>query len=119
MKRESTAFAVLIVKNAPETIEGPIWAKFYWSANSGMYGHQVITECNLGDGFSTFKTGGCGYCKKSQALETFVSKVIGEYRSFGGDLHYYLGNGESGHYSGGNYFEIDYKDLGKIDKLNR
>ena len=115
MKRESTPFAILIVKNTPD--DKVIWARFYWSLNSGIYGHQVITEFNDGSGFKTEKTGGCGYCKKSSALESFIKEVTGKYIGLGGDLDYYLGGSKYHH--GGNYFEIDYADLLNIDKLNK
>lgn len=114
MKTESTPFAILeVITNDDQ--KGPIWAKFYWSANSGVYGHQVITEYNAGNGFKTYKTNGCGYCKKSAALEHFLKEVTGKYQSLGGDLGYFLGRTK--YHKGGNCYELNYSDLTKIDKL--
>jgi hypothetical protein len=62
MKKESTPFAQLFIKvpkEHPSNENGGIWAKFYWSQNAGVYGHQVITEYNAGQGFKTSKTNGC------------------------------------------------------------
>lgn len=118
MKRESTPFAILNVptpENHPSKENGGIWAKFYWSQNSGVYGHQVITEYNTGKGFDTYKTNGCGYCKKSAALERFVSEVTNDHNSLGGDLDWYV-NGTKYH-QGGNSYEIPLSKLTKIDKL--
>lgn len=102
---------------------GGLWAKFYWSQNSGVYGHQVITECNIGEGFETSKTGGCGYCKKSQSLELYANKVLKKYKqpekykSLGGDLDWYLNR--TINHVGGNEYAIHLDELENIDKIER
>ena len=79
MKRELTPFATITI----DTGDSLAWAKFYWSKNSGTYGHQVITEYYL----PTFeipiqvKTGGCGFCKESDALGTFIVEYFGGYKN--------------------------------------
>jgi len=112
MKKESTPFAILNVTTQDDRY---IWAKFFWSKNSGMYGHQVITECNTGEGFKTEKTGGCGFCKKSAALESFIKLATGKYVGIGGDLSYYLNNTEF--HTGGNEYSIPLEKLTEITKL--
>ena len=83
MKREASAISTISITTSDER---SIWARFYWSKNSGQYGHQVITEYNVGDGFETMKTGGCGFCKESSAFENFTRKVLPElsYHDFDG-----------------------------------
>lgn len=120
MKTESTPFARLDIstpKGHKSDENGGIWARFYWSKNSGVYGHQVVTEYNTGDGFKTEKTGGYGFCKKSAALESFLSNVNGSYIGLGGDLDYYLGGTK--HNPGGNQFNLNIEDITKIDKLRK
>jgi hypothetical protein len=112
MKKESTPFAILEIKD-----NSGIWAKFYWSANSGTYGHQVIVEYNKdGNSFKTYKTNGCGFCKSTAALEHVIKEITGQYKSLGGDLKYWLGRSE--HFQGGNHFTIKtVKDLLILDKI--
>ena len=75
MKRETSPInTISITTNDSRSI----WARFYWSKNSGTFGHQVITEYNVGDDFETMKTGGSGFCKESQAFADFVYKVFPE-----------------------------------------
>ena len=83
MKREESAISTISITTSDER---SIWARFYWSKNSGQYGHQVITEYNVGDKFETMKTGGCGYCKEASAFEEFTRKVFPElgYHDFDG-----------------------------------
>ena len=79
MKRESTPFATITIDNG----ETQAWAKFYWSKNSGTYGHQVITEYYL----PTFeapiqiKTSGFGFCKEADSLGTFIIEYFGGYKN--------------------------------------
>jgi len=75
MKREESAISTI---NITTNDSRSIWARFYWSKNSGQYGRQVITEYNVGDGFKTMRTGGCGFCKESSAFEDFTRKVFPE-----------------------------------------
>jgi hypothetical protein len=75
MKREESAISTISITTDDNR---SIWARFYWSKNSGTYGHQVITEYNIGDEFETMKTGGCGFCKESQAFSDFTRKVFPE-----------------------------------------
>ena len=115
MKKESTPFAVL---NVTTDDNRHIWAKFYWSKNSGIYGHQVITECNpTGDLFITEKTNGCGFCKKSAALESFIMLATGKYISIGGDLDYYLNNTK--YHTGGNEYSLPIEKLTNIANLKQ
>ncbi len=73
MKRESTPFTTIKVKTDDDR---SIWARFYWSQNSGIHGYQVITEYNTGDGFEKTKTNGYGFCKESAAFESFTRRVF-------------------------------------------
>ena len=115
MKREITPFAILMI-DTPD--DRHIWAKFYWSKNSGMYGHQVITECNpTGDLFVTNKTNGCGFCKKSHALEEFIMQVTGKYYGMGGDLEYWLNNTE--YHVGGNEYRLPIDKIPDLRILRR
>ena len=75
MKRETSSISTISITTNDER---SIWARFYWSKNSGTYGHQVITEYNVGNGCETMKTGGCGFCKESQAFADFTHKVFPE-----------------------------------------
>ena len=117
MKRESTPFAQLEVTCPTKHI----WAKFYWSVNSGVYGHQVITEANDGESYFTEKTGGCGFCKKSSALGSFINRVLkkqdknSKYESFGGDLDYFLHGTEC--HTGGNNFIVPLNMLAGIKNI--
>ena len=74
MKREESAISTINISNTGRSI----WARFYWSKNSGTYGHQVITEFNVGVDFETAKTSGCGYCKESKAFADFTRSVFPE-----------------------------------------
>ena len=107
MKTESTPFAILIIKNAP--MEQPICARFYWSANKGVYGYQVVTEYNAGKGFEKAKTNGMGYCKQSAALENFIHKITGQSMGIHTTLRELLGAAE--HFAGSNYYEVDWKNI--------
>lgn len=114
MKRESTPFAILTIEDG----EKHIWAKFYWSKNSGIYGHQVITECSPdGNLFVVNRTNGCGFCKKSAALEEFIMQVTGKYVGFGGDLHYWLDGTE--YHVGGNEYRLPIDKVTNIRELKR
>ena len=115
MKRESTPFAILTIETDDDR---HIWARFYWSKNSGVYGHQVITEANPnGDLFVTNKTNGCGFCKKSAALEDFLMQVTGKYIGMGGDLEYWLNNTE--YHVGGNEYRLPIDKIPVIRELRR
>jgi len=112
MKRETTPFAILTIETSDER---DIWAKFYWSKNSGMYGHQVITECAPnGEIFVINRTNGCGYCKKTAALEEFLMQATEKYIGLGGDLEYWLWG--TPYHVGGNEFQIP---LDKIPSVFR
>ena len=80
MKRENTPFATLSINN-----NGHIsWARFYWSKNSGAFGHQVITEYYIDGKFEApieVKTGGCGFCKEADALGSFIVEYFGGYKN--------------------------------------
>lgn len=73
MKREESAISTISISTSDDR---SIWARFYWSKNSGTYGHQVITEYNVGNGFETAKTNGCGFCKESSAFAEFCQNVF-------------------------------------------
>ena len=93
MKKESTPFNKLTVKlrkNHPALKNGGVWLNLFWSKNAGMYGHQVIAEYNIGEGFETYTTSGCGYCKSSAALEHFIIKLNKEYTSCSGDMGLFI-----------------------------
>ena len=83
MKREASPISQISITTKDDR---SIWARFYWSKNSGTYGHQVITEYNVGDAFQTAKTNGCGYCKESSAFADFTKEVFPEldYRELDG-----------------------------------
>ena len=83
MKREESAISTISITTNDDR---SIWARFYWSKNSGIHGHQVITEYNVDDAVETMKTGGCGFCKESQAFADFTRKVFPElnYHDFDG-----------------------------------
>ncbi len=91
MKRESTPFATIAI----DTGEDQAWAKFYWSKNSGTYGHQVITEYYLPtfEAPRQIKTGGCGFCKESDALGTFIVEYFGGYKNLP-ENHIGIGGGK-------------------------
>lgn len=116
--KESTPFAILDVKLTEKQMEklgGPVWARFYWTAKAGMYGVQVICEYNAGKGFKTYRTNGCGYCKKAASLEHFYNEVFKKYNSLGGDLDYYVPRKKS--MRGGNQFDLTLKQFENIRTL--
>lgn len=80
MKHEQTPFNTIVIKNENGFDS---WAKFYWSTNSGQYGHQVITEYCLPsfDAPKKVKTNGCGFCKQADALGTFIVEYFGGYKN--------------------------------------
>lgn len=92
-----------------ETPEGNV--RLWWSKNSGTYGHQVYWFAIGADGVGHFgKTGGCGYCKESSALE-WAFRAIGKKPR---DMR--LG-GEGVPYQfkmGGNFYRIPKRDWLKI-----
>ena len=73
MKRETSPISTINILTEDDR---SIWARFYWSKNSGTYGHQVITEFNVGDSFETAKTNGCGFCKEAAAFSDFCRNVF-------------------------------------------
>ncbi len=83
MKREESSISTISISTSDDR---SIWARFYWSKNSGIHGHQVITEYNVGNEFETAKTGGSGYCKESSAFAEFCRNVFPEltYHEFDG-----------------------------------
>jgi len=113
MKPESTPFAILSIKNAPHEL--PVFARFYWSANKGVYGYQVVTEYSIGGGLKSCKTNGMGYCKQSQALETFIMKLTDQRPTKHDTLRNLIGTSE--HFAGGNYYELEWKNIKDVFKL--
>ena len=75
MKRETSPINTIHITTNDDR---SIWARFYWSKNSGVAGYQVITEYNVGDKFETTKTNGGGYCKEAAAFAEFTRKVFPE-----------------------------------------
>lgn len=93
--------------------------KIHWSINSGMYGHQIgfmmWIENQKGEyDYSEEITDGCGYCKESQALQTFLSKLNNKYSGGGGSVNYYLGGTK--YHKGGNFYKIPLSIINKIIK---
>ncbi len=79
MKRETSPISTITINTGNDMA----WAKFYWSKNSGTYGHQIITEYYL-PSFEVpieVKTNGCGFCKESDALGTFIVEYFGGYKN--------------------------------------
>jgi hypothetical protein len=60
---------------------------------------------------------GCGFCKATQALETFIWQVTGGYKGLGGDLDYWL-RGTPSHV-GGNAYEVSLDELHTIDQIRK
>ena len=79
MKRETSPIATITIDTGTDMA----WAKFYWSKNSGKYGHQVITEYYLPSFEAPVETttGGCGFCKEADALGTFIVEYFGGYKN--------------------------------------
>jgi hypothetical protein len=73
MKREESPISTITVSTNDERY---IWARFYWSKNSGIHGHQIITEFNVNDKFETTKTNGSGFNKEAAAFESFILRVF-------------------------------------------
>lgn len=113
MKRELAAFAELDITETAVLI----WARFYWSKNSGKYGHQVILEYNIGNGFKKYVTNGCGFNKATAALEHFIKEVTGEYSDLGGDLEYHLRGTK--YHKGGNYYELPISKLSSLTEIKK
>ena len=116
MKKEFSPFQILDIKlSKKQKIDydnSPIWAKLYWSKNSGIYGYQVIIEYNAGNGFESYTTSGCGYCKASHALEHFYQELFNDYKYFSGDLDYHC---RGTRYSkGGNYYAMTLNQFKKL-----
>jgi hypothetical protein len=114
---ESTPFAVVKIFDGEKEIAE---IKQFWTANSGMYGYQVADQqwllkpesANEFE-FSESKTGGCGYCKKSQSFEWFMHSVLKrfspEYRATHADVDW-ISRGTKAH-KGGNYYEFQLSEL--------
>lgn len=116
-KVESTPFAVVaIFDNGLNIAE----IRQFWTANSGMYGYQVCdqkwilkTDSTNEFEFSEDKTGGCGYCKKSQSFEWFMRAVFERFapdqKSSHADADWISRYIEGK--KGGNYYEFELSDL--------
>jgi len=118
MKREIAELTRLDIKLGIGDLRqegGGVWARFYWSANRGLYGHQGILEYSAGKGFETYTTQGCGYCKQSALLEHFYQKVFDKYEGLGGDLEYYASATKC--HKGGNCYYMTLNQFKKIKEL--
>lgn len=116
MKKEFSPFQILDIKlSKKQKIDydnSQIWAKLYWSKNAGLYGYQVIIEYNAGQGWASYTTSGCGYCKATQALEHFYKELFDTWKSFHGDLNY-LSRGTK-YSKGGNFYEMTLNQFKKL-----
>jgi len=86
--------------------------RVYWCGKSGMYGWQCMTVVFKDHSFhGHYKTGGCGFCKTSEAVEQGF-RMSGKMPK--GYAH---GGGTYGipykYHIGGNYSKVPVKDLRK------
>ncbi len=104
MKKESVPFAVINVVDAGKECH------LYWSKNSGVMGHQVIGQIYDNNAMKfQWKTSGCGFCKQSDALDTFVEDVLGNRMSYHDRPSEVLRDS----CRGGNYYELTREELRK------
>ncbi len=105
------------------TVKGSVVAKMrlYWTVRSGMYGHQVGAcfwdwrEGTDNETYTEFKTGGCGYCKESNAFGHFISLITdGKHHGGGGSVNWYFGGKK--YHKGGNYYSVPLSVLKKTFK---
>ena len=112
-KVESTPFTQLEItakKNGP-TLAG---FQLYWTENKGIYGYQVAVKGSLyteeKPQYFEYKTGGCGYCKQSKALEQCILALgitHDEYRNIDHNSSIYKFR------TGGNYYKATIGQLKK------
>ena len=114
---EETPFLYLDITKGKETI-GRI--KLYWSARSGMYGHQVAWEVHDwrqgkdGSHQSSLyegKTSGCGYCKKSEAFGRATRQLGFDYKH-----NTYDSITRNPYHQGGNFYKISEAKLKQVIK---
>lgn len=115
---ESTPTAELCITVKGESV---YMLRTYWTANSGTYGYQVAYQVwDWSESYTGGKTleekvtGGCGYCKESEAFRAFLSYVFGRYTHTGGTAADMLRGTK--YHKGGNYYEIPLKSLKRIVK---
>lgn len=95
--------------------------RLYWSARSTTYGYQVgVQMWDWRDPNNTiydeYKTGGCGYCKESDAFDKFIRLMTdNKCHGGGGDVSYYFGRGKKYH-KGGNFYSVPLSVLKKTFK---
>lgn len=87
---------------------GPYELRLYWVSPNGTYGPQVQAVAYGPDGYCwEYKTGGCGYCKESTAMEMFW-RDCGYHPRENDYLHSEI------NYSyrvGGNFYRVPVKDI--------
>ena len=92
--------------------------RLYWTAKAGMYGHQIAsmswTDFDSDSVLRERVTSGCGYCKESDALTSFLSDLFGDYRHTGSTVDYLLCGTK--YYKGGNFYSIPQNVLNKLTK---
>lgn len=78
--------------------------KIFWTRNKGTYGYQALyIILKIGEGFFGYgQTGGCGYCKKSEAISKCLKAINFECEDA---RNYDLFN----HHIGGNYYDLNKK----------
>ena len=107
---EDTPFINLVITSKKKPIAE---VSCYWSARSGVYGHQVCWQSQdlVNDIYNEGKTDGCGYCKKSDGFACALRSLGYEFK------HNALGSIERPPYQkGGNYCEINTVTLKKVLK---
>lgn len=114
---ESTPFADINITDKARGGKTVAWFKLYWSANSGMHGHQVCyygNDLRREDGYFEGKTGGYGYCKSASALEDSLHHIFGKYpTNCNSDPDHVLRD----FHKGGNYYELSVGQLKKVVKF--
>lgn len=106
------------------TVKGEAVARMrlYWSAKSGVYGYQIGAEFwtdfkpDSGYTYSEYITGGCGYCKESQAFDQFIRLATnGKCYGGSGTVDWFFGRGKKYH-KGGNFYSVPLSVLIKTFK---
>lgn len=95
--------------------------RLHWSNNGGTHGYQIGARMwtnytpDSGFTYSEYITGGCGYCKESDALSKFLSEMTGNYYSVGGSVDWFLDR--SKYHKGGNFYKVPLSVL--VKKVKR
>ena len=119
LKGVSKSFHSAINNETPfKVIKIDSWEiRLYWTKNSGVYGYQVIAVV-WGDYYEhldglerySYKTGGCGYCKESSAVEHCFRQIGIKPKNM------ILGSSSIDHNYriGGNFYSVPLKDIRKV-----